>query len=152
MAIYTTSQSTQAGKEYASGVARGSITHIAIVAVTTAMIDNANDEVGLFWVPKGFVVTGIRLDATDMDSGTSLKWDVGDDGSEGRLLAAITTGQAAGNSTALAAGGFLYKYTAKTLIKAYCNTAAGTPVAGTLKVALTGFVDEDFDTTALVAA
>lgn len=134
------------------GWARQKITLVAIVAVTTAMIDNANDEVGLFWAPKGFVPTGITFNSTDIDSGTAMVWDVGDDADEDRLLAAITTGQAAGTSTAIAVTGFLYKYTAKTLIKAYVNTAAGTPVAGTIKVMLDGFVDEEFSTTALVAA
>lgn len=152
MAIYATSQSAAYGPTYGPGVARAKISHVAIVAVTTAMLDNANDEVGLFWVPKGFVPTGIKFFATDLDGGTALVWDVGDDGDEDRLLAAITTGQAAGSSVALATAGFLYKYTARTLIKAYVNTAAGTPAAGTIKVELEGFVDEEFSTTALVAA
>ena len=87
-----------------------------------------------------------------MDGGTTLAWDVGDDGDENRLMDGITTGQAAGTSVALDTAGFLYKYTARTLIKAYIKTAATTPAAGTIKVALTGFVDEEFSTTALVAA
>ena len=152
MAIYKTTQSETFGKTYGPGVARQRVDLVAIVAVTTAMIDNANDEVGLFWAPKGFVPTAITFNATDMDSGTALVWDVGDDGDEDRLLAAITTGQAAGTSTAIAVAGFLHKYTARTLIKAYVNTAAGTPVAGTIKVLLTGFVDEEFSTTARTAA
>lgn len=151
MTIWKTAQSDSFAVKYSQGPAREAVTFFAIVAMATGMLDNANDEVGLFWVPKGFVVTGIRFDATDMDSGTALVWDVGDDGSEARLLSAITTGQAAGNSVALATGGFLYKYTADTLIKAFINTAAGTPVAGTLKVALHGIIDPEFDTTALVA-
>lgn len=153
MAIYTTSQSATNGKTYSSpGWARQKIVLPAVVAFTTAMLDNANDEVGLFWVPKGFVVTNIVFAATDMDSGTALVWDVGDDASENRLLDGITTGQAAGTSVALALGGTLYKYTARTLIKAYVKTAAGTPVAGTLRVILEGFVDEEYSTTPLVAA
>lgn len=152
MAIYTTSQSQTYGKTFGPGVARQRVDIVAIVAVTTAMLDNANDEVGLFWVPKGFVPTGITFNATDMDGGTTLAWDVGDDGDENRLMDGITTGQAAGTSVALDTAGFLYKYTARTLIKAYIKTAATTPAAGTIKVALTGFVDEEFSTTALVAA
>lgn len=154
MAIYTTSQSTAAGTCYASGVGRQRIVLNASVAVTTAMIDNVNDEVGLFFVPKGFIVTGIRLDATQMDTDVSatLAFDVGDDGSEARLLAASAAGQTGTSDEGLAAGGFLYKYTAKTLIKAYVNAVAATGAAGTLKVALYGVVDEDFSTTALVAA
>lgn len=152
MAIYTTSQSAASGKTFGPGVARQRIDLVAIVAVTTAMIDNNNDEVGLFWAPKGFVPTALTFNATDLDGGTALVWDVGDDGDEDRLLAAATTGQSAGTSTGLAATGLLHKYSARTLIKAYVNTAAGTPAAGTIKVVLSGFVDEEFSTTALVAA
>lgn len=154
MTIFTTSQSTAAGKAYASGVAREEISHTAIVAMTTAMIDNAADEVGLFWVPKGFVVTGITMFATDMDTNVTpaLVFDVGDDSDEDRLIAATTTGQSAGSTTALASTGFLYKYTAKTLVKAYVKTAAATAAAGTLSVKLSGFVDEEFSTTALVGS
>lgn len=154
MATYTTSQSTAAGVAYGPGVAREQIVIPAIVAMTTAMIDNANDEVGLFWVPKGFVVTGITAWATDMDTnGTpALLFDIGDDSDEDRLLAGSTIGQAATSSSAIATAGFLYKYTAKTLIKAYVKTAAATAAAGTLYVAVTGFVDDGYSTTALVAA
>jgi len=153
MAKYTTALSAFTGPTYGPGVARQKIALVAKVAVTTGMLDNADDEVGLVWVPKGFVVTGVAFYATDVDSGTAaIKFDVGDDGDEDRLLAAITTGQSAGSSVALAAARFLYKYTARTLIKAYVNTAADTAAAGTISFLLEGFVDEEFDTTALVAA
>lgn len=153
MAVYTTDLSQSWGPTYGPGVAREKIVLPAIVAVTTDMIDNADDEVGLVWVPKGFVVTGIAFYATDLDTGTAaLKFDVGDDSSNSRLLAAITTGQSAGSSTALASTGFLYKYADRTLIKAYVNTAANVAAAGTISFMIEGFVDEEYDTTALVAA
>jgi hypothetical protein len=151
MAIVKTTQSDTFGPVPGVGIYRTPIALPFNVAVTTGMIDNANDEVGLLWVPKGFVVLGIAFDTTDMDSSTGLLWDVGDDGAENRLLAAFS-GQSAGRSVALPAGGLLYKYTAKTLIKAYVNTAAsGTPAAGTIKGFVLGLVDEEFSTTALVA-
>ncbi len=154
MATYTTSQSTAAGKVYASGVAREKISLAAIVAVTTAMIDNTNDSVGLFYAPKGFVVTGIRVGATDMDTNVTptLAFDIGDSGSQNRLMAASAVGQAGTWSSAMARTGFLYKYTAKTLISAYVQAVSATGAAGTLYVEVEGFVDEDYDTTALVAA
>ena len=154
MAIYATSQSATYGTVYGSGVAREKISLVAIVAVTTAMIDNVDDEVGLFYVPKGFVVTGATISGTDMDTNVSptLAFDVGDDADENRLIAAGAVGQAATLSSALAPAGHLYKYTAKTLIKAYVQAVAATGAAGTLKVEVEGFVDEDFSTTALTAA
>ncbi|ADJ21988.1 hypothetical protein Hden_1580 [Hyphomicrobium denitrificans ATCC 51888] len=151
MAIYATSQSLPGGKTKGPGASTQEVVIPFIVAVSTAMIDNANDEVGLAWVPKGFMPTGIVFNTTDMDSSTGLLWDVGDDGDEDRLIAAFS-GQAAGTSQTLRDVGLLYKYTARTLIKAYVNTAATTGVAGTLKGVLKGIVDEDYDTTPLVAA
>lgn len=152
MAIYATSQSLPDGKTKGPGASTQEVVIPFIVAVSTAMIDNANDEVGLAWVPKGFMPTGIVFNVTDMDSSTGLKFDVGDDGSEARLIAGTTIGQTGGTVAALEPGGLLYKYTARTLIKAYVNTAATTGVAGTIKGVLKGIVDEDYNTTPLVAA
>ncbi len=152
MATYETSRSGIRGPLVSEGHARNIFCHTASVAMTTAMIDNANDDVGLFYVPAGFVVTGIQVGTTDMDSGTALVIDIGDSADEDRLLAASTIGQTGAASNALARTGVLYKYTATTQIRAYIATAAGTPVAGTLNVALFGFMDPEYSTTALVAS
>lgn len=153
MATYETSLSGTAGQIVGPGYTRQVVCATAIVAMTTAMIDNANDDVGLFRVPKGAVIVGGTISATDMDSSTGLAIDVGDSGDEDRLFAASTVGQAATLSSALAPAGHLYKYTAETQIRAYIQTAAsGTPAAGTLKVSVFYFVDEEFSTTALTAA
>ncbi len=152
MATYETSRSGLRAPVDATGWSREKICHTAIIAMTTAMIDNANDDVGLFYVPAGFIVTDIAVNATDMDSGTALLIDIGDSADEDRLLAASNIGQAGGTTTSLATTGFLYKYTARTQVRAYINTAAGTAVAGTLKVVLTGFNDPEYSTTALVAS
>lgn len=153
MSVLETSLSGPSGVVIGPGWARQKISAIAIVAYTTTMLDNANDDVGLFSLPAGAVVTAIRASATDMDSGTpALLFDIGDSASEARLMSASTIGQAGTFSAALATTGHLYKYTAKTQIRAYINTAAATAVAGTLKVEVEYFVDENFNTTALVAA
>jgi len=152
MPAYETELSRSYGKVVGAGVARSIIAIPAIVAFSTDMLDNANDDVGLFSVPKGFVVTGITASATDMDTGSAaLVIDIGDAAVEDRLLAASIIGQAGTLSTALAPAGHLYKYTTQTQIRAYVKTAAATAAAGTLKVVLEGFIDEGFDTTPLVA-
>lgn len=149
MADYRTARSQPWGQAKAQGANRQHVLiESGVITVATAMIDNANDEIGLFWVPAGFTVTGITFYATDLDGGTALVWDVGDSADEDRLLAAITTGQSAGSSTALAATGYQYQYASRTLIKAYVNTAAGTPAAGTISCHVEGFVDEGFSRTA----
>lgn len=53
MAIYTTQKSQTYGTIYGAGHARNTVTDGCSVALTTAMIDNANDEVELLWVPAG---------------------------------------------------------------------------------------------------
>ncbi len=150
MPAVNTAQSVSYATRIGGGVsARNETTLAAIVSLATTNIDNANDDVGLFWAPANFVVTGLAYSVTDVDSGTAFVFDVGDSAVEDRLVAAATTGQSAGTGVALAATGFLYKYTADTQIRLYIKTAAGTPVAGTFKIWVRGFVDEGFSTTAL---
>ncbi len=152
MATYETSRSGLRAAVVGTGGSREIVCSTAIIALTTAMLDNANDDVGLFYLPAGAVITGILVGTTDMDSATALVLDIGDAADEDRLLAASTIGQTGVASTALARTGVLYKYTTSTQIRAYIQTAAGTPVAGTLSVAVFYFVDQNYSTTALVAS
>lgn len=151
MAVYETSLSRQKAG-VGPGWARETVTQFAIVAMTTAMLDNANDDVGLFWVPAGAIVTGYSFRATDMDSGTALVIDVGDAADEDRFIAASTAGQTgAAVVSAMLTTGYLYKFTADTQVRAYINVAAGTPVAGTLYFSMSYVIDPDYSVTALVA-
>lgn len=154
MAIWYTDQGRTFGTRVGAGISRQVLEATAIVAMTTTMVDNADDEVSLFWLPKGAVVTGITAMATDMDTNgaPALVIDIGDDADEDRLMAASTIGQAGTLSTTMPTTGFLYKYTADTRIKAYIKTAAATAAAGTLYVSVKYFVDPEFSTTALTAS
>jgi len=154
MAVYDTTLSGARGEVITNGWGRQTVQATAIVAMTTAMIDNANDDVGLFYLPKGAVVVGAGISATDMDTATSaaLAIDIGDSDDENRIFAASTVGQGGTYSNAMARAGFLHKYTAETQIRAYIETAAATGAAGTLYVKIEYFVDPDFDTTALTAS
>lgn len=153
MAIYYTDKSRSFGPSVGPGHNRQELIAEAIVEITTAMIDNTNDEVGLFWLPAGAVVTGATIAATDMDTnGTpTLAFDVGDDSDEDRIFAASTVGQTGTLSMAMARTGLLYKYTARTRIKAYVQAASATGAAGTLYVVVRYFVDPEYSTTALTA-
>lgn len=151
MATYETTKSATYGTTYGAGAARSLVCDTVKVAITTGMLDNANDDVGLLWLPKGAVIVYARLDSTDMDESTGLVLDVGIAGTEELIIANATIGQAGGSSVALAAAGFLYKCTARTQLRAYVSTAATTPAAGTLSFAVAYFVDEEFSTTALTA-
>lgn len=152
MAAVNSVKSQTYGASYGPGQARDVVCDSVVLALATTNIDNADDDIGLLYVPKGAVIIGVALHCTDMDSGTALVWDIGDSADEDRLIAAATTGQTATSTTTLATTGFLYKYTARTQLRAYVNTAAGTPVAGTLYFAITYFVDENWDRTALAVS
>ena len=154
MALYYTDQTRNFATKHGIGYPRAEMTFAAVVAVTTAMIDNVDDEVGLFFVPPGFTVTSATISATDMDTGTpTLAFDVGDDTVENRIFAASTVGQGGTLSNAMARTGHLYQYTAETLIKAYVQAVAATGAAGTLRVSITGFVDPGYAAgTALTAS
>jgi hypothetical protein len=153
MTAFETQLSGKRGIVLGNGWGREIICATAIVAMTTAMLDNANDDVGLFNVPAGAVVVGAMLSATDMDTGgPTLAIDVGDAADEDRIFAASTVGQAGTLSQAIARTAHLYKYTVETQIRAYIQTAATTPAAGTLTFSLFYFIDPEFSTTALVAA
>ena len=152
MAVYQTSKSASYGLTYTPGIARQVLCDTVIVALTTAMIDNADDEVGLLWLPKGAVIEGVTLSISDVDGGTAFVVDVGIVGTEELIIANATTGQATGINTTMAQAAHLYKCTARTQLRAFVSTASGTPVAGTLKFSIRYFVDPEFSTTALVAA
>jgi hypothetical protein len=153
MAVYETSKSKTSGISVSSGWNRQVITDVAIVAMTTAMLDSNTDDVGLLYVPAGAVIVGATLSATDMDTGSpALAIDVGDASDEDRIFAASAVGQAGTLSSAIATTGFLYKYTTSTQLRAYIQTAAATAAAGTLYFSVSYFVDPEFSTTALVAA
>lgn len=155
MATYYTAKapSNGAGPTVGPGTFRGLVVLEAQVSCTSAMTDNTNDSVGLFYAPAGFVVIGGTISSDDMDSSTGIAWNIGDSGSNSRFFSASAVSQAATFSSALAPAGHFYKYTSRTEIRAYVQAAvSGTPATGTLKVALFGFIDPDYSTTALTAS
>jgi len=154
MTVFETQLSGKRGTILGNGWGREIICATAIVAMTTAMLDNVNDDVGLFYVPAGAVIVGAMVSATDMDTNGSptLAFDIGDSADEDRIFAASAVGQAATLSQAIARTAHLYKYTAETQIRAYIQAVSATPAAGTLTFSLFYFVDPEFNTTALVAA
>lgn len=155
MGVYYTSKAQANGGGQATGVGAHRALHVldAQVAMTVAMSSNADDDCGLFYAPPGFVVIGGTISCTDMDSSTGLLFDVGIAGTEALFFAASAVGQAATFSAALAPAGHFYKFTARTEVRVFINTTqSGTAAAGTLKVALIGFIDPDYSTTALTGS
>jgi len=108
------------------------------VPITTAL--TTSDAINFGVVPKGFRVLSGCLEATDMDSGTTLTINVGDAGSATRFFSASTVGQAGTASTALVVAGQHHIYTADTIITAVAAAGPAT-TTGTLIFSLVGRVE-----------
>jgi hypothetical protein len=154
MAVFNTSRSRNPYQGVGHGWGRELVHDVVSVAMTTAMIDNADDDVGLLYLPAGAVVVGAALKCTDMDTnGTpTLAIDVGDAADENRIFAASQAGRTGTLDVAIASTGYLWKTTAPTQLRAYIQTAAATGAAGTLTFGVTYFVDPEFTSPALVAS
>lgn len=112
------------------------------VAITTA--DNVtNNLVSVMRVPKGFVLTGVYLALTDIDTNGSpaVLVTLGDTGDDDRIVASSNIGQAGGSTTTLASTGLYYEFTADTDINLKIATQSATAAAGTITCYLTGFIN-----------
>jgi hypothetical protein len=157
MTVYYTNKAPSAGGGPTVGVgwARVVVCPETQVALTTTILGSTAHNVGLFYVPAGFVIMGAAISgasAMDTNGSPTLTINVGDSGSNTRIFSASTVAQGGTYSTAMAAGAHFYKFTARTEIRAYIQAVAATAVAGTLRFALTGFIDPDYNTTALTAS
>jgi hypothetical protein len=161
-AFETAVLSRKFGPVHEQGASRDTITATAIIAMSTTMLDDVADSVGLFYLPANAVIVGATISAGILDAGlpeeepepiaAALAIDIGDADVEDRIFAASAVGKTGTLSAAIAATAHLHKYTTKTQLRAYVETAATGPVAGTLKVSVEYFVDPEFSTTALVAS
>jgi hypothetical protein len=111
---------------------------VASLAIATADLTGAGNQVAAFMVPKDFVCTGINMTVPDMDTGTTLTISVGDAGNNARLVSASTAGQAGGSITALAAAGVYYQFPTDTEI------LVTFPAVGTTAGSITNFYLEGF--------
>lgn len=101
-----------------------------------------NKTVGLFVIPKGFVLTGVSVVVPDLDTNGSptITFAIGDTADDDRFISAATTGQAGGTNTTLAATGLNYEFTEDTLIVWTTKTASATAAAGTIKPRFFGYM------------
>lgn len=110
-------------------VANVIVSTYSITATATAPI--INDTYKMLKIPKGAIVTRVRLVSTDLDTSTTLLWSVGDSSSATTYISSSTIGQAGGIFESLTAP---TTYTAPDYIIVQC-TAAPTSTAIT-----TGFI------------
>ncbi len=123
------------------GFARTMKTLGGTVAILAADEVTGN-TVQLLQVPKGFVLTGIYLALTDIDTnGTAtVAVTLGDAGDDDRFVTSSTIGQAGGSTTTLAATGLYYEFTADTNIALKFGTGSATAADGTATCYMTGFM------------
>lgn len=115
--------------------------------VVCAAAPTTSDPLIFGYVPKNFRLLGATIEASDMDTSGSptITLNVGDSGDADRIFAASNVGQTGAVSSAMAATGFGYKYTDKTLITGVAQANATTGAAGTIFLALWG-IQEDATT------
>lgn len=69
--------------------------HVDTVSITTAL--TTSDVVKLARMPANHRVIAITIGSTDMDSGTTITWNIGTTANDGAFAAALVMGQAAAN-------------------------------------------------------
>jgi hypothetical protein len=104
----------------------------AKLTVTAAL--NAADVFQMVDVFAGETVHNVKIKVSDLDAGTALVLDVGDDGDVDRFIDGSTVGQAGGTDHE-DANGAPQVYTADNTVDILCTVAPGTDVAtGTLEM------------------
>ena len=104
----------------------------AKLTVTAAL--NAADVFQMVDVFAGETVHNVKIKVSDLDAGTALVLDVGDDGDVDRFIDGSTVGRAGGTDHE-DANGAPQVYTADNTVDILCTVAPGTDVAtGTLEM------------------
>lgn len=109
------------------------------VNLAVSDINLTNNVVGMFMVPRDFVITGMIGPAVPA-FGTALSLSIGDPGLANRYLSASSIGAAGGALPAMAATGLFFRTFADTEIQLLIATQSSAPVAGILELYFTGFI------------
>ena len=133
----TIQATAKSGSGYQAQIGNVTQSVSAVWAFTGSTVLALNDVLAGPVVPAGARIVGVRLAASDCDSGTTLTMSVGDTGSTARFISASTIGQAGGVTTTMVAAGVGYKYTAATQINVLIAAAATGAGAATEQVCLT---------------
>lgn len=122
---------------------------VAVVELPTTALQTG-DITWLMYVPAGAVIVDGFVAADDLDTGTSLAYNIGDATTTNLLFANTTTGQSAGSSQ-IASTARYKKFASATRLKMTVATTAETAVAGTMILGLSYFVDPELNVTTGVA-
>jgi hypothetical protein len=125
--------------------ARANVGLNAVVATATLTAALAlNDTIDMVKMPAGATIVDMILYSTDLDTSTSLTYNLGDAGSAARFLSASTVGRAGGfvEISGMVAATLGYTFTAETTIVLTVAAApTSTPItSGTIVLAVTYLV------------
>ncbi len=126
------------------------IVHAVAVAELPTTQMQTGDITWLMYVPAGAVIVDGYVQADDLDTGTSLAYNIGDSTTTNLFFANTTTGQSTGSSAMTSLARYT-KYATATRLKLTVATTAETAVAGTLIFGLSYFVDPELNVTTGVA-
>jgi hypothetical protein len=124
---------------------RNIIHDMAVVEMATTQLQTG-DITWLMYVPAGAVVVDGFVKASDMDTGTSLAYNIGDATTTNLFFANTTTGQTATSSGILAAARYT-KFASATRLKLTVATTAETAAAGRIHFGLSYFIDPELNVT-----
>ena len=127
----------------------GLVHKVAIVELPTTALQTG-DITWLMYVPAGAVVVDGYVKADDLDTGTSLAYNIGDSTTTNLFFANTTTGQSAGSSAMTTTVRYT-KFASATRLKMTVATTSETAAAGTLIFGLSYFVDPEINVTTGVA-
>jgi hypothetical protein len=109
------------------------------VNLSAVDLGTTNNVVGMFMVPKDFVITGMIGPAVPA-LGTALVLSIGDPGLATRYLSGSTIGAAGGALPAMAATGLFFRTFSDTEIQLLIATQSSAPAPGILELYFTGFI------------
>lgn len=139
MGEFTTRRAQSSQETVGPGWHRSVVHDVSIVELPTTALQ-AGDITWLMYVPAGAIVVTGYVKADDLDTGTSLAYNVGDTTTTNLFFSNTTTGQSAGSSE-IAGTARYTKFASATRIKMTVATTAETAVAGTFAFGLSYFVD-----------
>jgi hypothetical protein len=126
------------------------IVHATAIAELPTTQMQTGDITWLMYVPAGAVIVDGYVKVDDLDTGTSLAYNVGDSTTTNLFFANTTTGQSAGSSAMTTTARYT-KYATATRLKMTVATTAETAVAGTFILGLSYFVDPEINVTTGIA-
>jgi hypothetical protein len=109
--------------------------------ILTSDLGTSTNTVALTTIPANFTIAAIAMDIPKMDNGTGLTLSLGTASAPALILNASTAGQTGAVGVPPVAGARGTYFANQTDLILTVNTAATTPVAGTVVIFVYGYID-----------